>query len=98
MEHAAEERAGLKGEQQLTEMELAGVQHALQSEVLGLKKCLTYAAETGDDQVRRLLTEMADTHHRRIDMMLTLLEGEGDVTKRAKLLLQGQQEEGYGHA
>lgn len=98
MEHAAHELVSRKGEQGLTEMELAGVQHALDSEVLGLKKCLTYAAESGDDQVQRLFTEMADIHHRRIDMMLTLLEGEGDVTKRAKLLLQGQQEGENGHA
>jgi len=98
MEHAAQEAVSRKGEPRLTEMELAHIQHALDSEVLGLKKCLTYAEDSSDDQVRSLLTEMADTHHRRIEMMLTLLEGEGDVTKRAKLLLQGQQEEGYGHA
>lgn len=97
MEHSAEELAGLQGEPRLTELELASVQQLLDGEILGLKKCQTYMEFSQDEQVRQLLAEQADIRHRRIDMMLALLEGEGDVTKRAKLLLQGQQGEEYGH-
>jgi hypothetical protein len=80
--------ASLGGENRLTEMELLSVKHALDSEVLGLKKCLHYAQEVGDEQARHLFREHADIHHRRIDMMLTLLDAPGDITKHAKMLMQ----------
>lgn len=89
MEHTARELASLQGEHRLTAMELMGIQHALDAEVLGLKKCLHYAEEMMDDEARQLLQEHADIHHRRIDLMLSLLDSPGDITKHAKLLLQG---------
>lgn len=99
MEHSSRELAALDGEHRLTEMELLCVNHALQAEMLGLKKCLHYADECGDEQARHLFEEHADIHHRRIDMMLDLLGAEGDVTKAAKLLLQtGQMQGGTLHA
>lgn len=90
MEHNPRELASLSAEHRLTEHELLCVQHALDAEVLGLKKCLHYAQEVGDGDARQLLREHADIHHRRIDMMLALLDapGETDITKQAKLLLQ----------
>lgn len=88
MEHSSREMASLGGEHRLTQMELLSVSHALQAEILGLKKCLHYAEECGDEQARHLMAEHADIHHRRIDMMLNLLGAEGDITKAAKLLLQ----------
>lgn len=99
MEHSSRELASLGGEHRLTEMELLSVKHALDSEVLGLKKCLHYAQEVGDDQARHLFEEHADIHHRRIDMMLALLDAPGDITKHAKLLLQaGRPQGGQQHA
>ncbi|MFZ5813878.1 MAG: hypothetical protein ACOY93_01065 [Bacillota bacterium] len=88
MEHNPRELASLEGEHRLTEPELIFVQHALDAEVLGLKKCLHYAQEVVDEDARQLLREHADIHHRRIDMMLALLDAPGDITKQAKLLLQ----------
>jgi hypothetical protein len=91
MEHNPREMASLSGEHRLTEQELLCIQHALDAEVLGLKKCLHYAQEAGDENARQLFREHADIHHRRIDMMLALLDapGDADITKQAKLLLQG---------
>jgi hypothetical protein len=99
MEHSSRELASLEGENRLTETELLCINHALQAEMLGLKKCLHYAQESGDEQAQHLLNEHADIHHRRIDMMLELLAAEGDITKAAKLLLQtGQAQGGMLHA
>jgi hypothetical protein len=97
MEHSSREMASLQGEHRLTEQELACVRHALDAEVLGLKKCLHYSQEMGDEQARHLLEEHADIHHRRIDMMLSLLDAPGDITKHAKMLLQNGRPQG-GHA
>jgi|GEM_PF-1525974 len=94
MEHSAREVAALGGEHRLTEAELLAVRHGLDSEVLGLKKCLHYAQEVGDGQARELFREFADHHHRRIDMMLALLDAPGDITKQAKLVLQNAQAQG----
>lgn len=98
MEHSARERAALGGEHRLTEAELLAVRHALDSEVLGLKKCLHYAQEVGDDNARQLFREHADIHHRRVDMMLALLDAPGDITKQAKLLLQSSRVQQGGQA
>lgn len=82
----------------LTEMELLGVQHALDAEILGLKKCLHYSQEVADENARHLLREHADIHHRRIDMMLALLDAPGDdITTQAKLLLQTEGMQGGVH-
>jgi hypothetical protein len=99
MEHSARETASLGMEHRLTNMELTSLQHALNAEVLGLKKCLHYAGEVEDEQARHLFEEHADIHHRRIDMMLALLDhpGDGDITKQAKLLLQTAREQGGSH-
>jgi len=97
MEHSSREMASLGGEHRLTEMELQMVSHALDAEVLGLKKCLHYAQEIQDDQARHLLREQADIHHRRVDMMLALLDAPGDITKQAKLLLQTERLQGRNH-
>jgi hypothetical protein len=97
MEHSSREMASLGGEHRLTDMELAFVHHALDAEVLGLKKCLHYAQEEGDEQAQHLFREHADIHHRRIDMMLALLDAPGDITKHAKMLLQNARPMG-GHA
>lgn len=96
MEHNPRELASLGGEHRLTEQELIFFQHALDSEVLGLKKYLHYAEEVGDEDARQLCREHADIHHRRIDLMLALLDAPGDITKQAKLLLQTGG--GYRHA
>jgi len=97
MEHNPRELASLEGEHRLTEQELLYVRHALDAEVLALKKSLHYAQEMADDQARELLREQADIHHRRIDMMIALLDAPGDITKQAKMLLQNRGE-GYRHA
>jgi hypothetical protein len=97
MEHSNRELASLEGEHRLTEMELGCVKHALDAEVLGLKKCLHYAQEVGDENARELFREHADIHHRRIDMMLALLDAPGDITKQAKLLLQTGTMQGGAH-
>jgi hypothetical protein len=97
VEHSQREMANLDMEHRLTEMELAYVKHALDGEVLGLKKCLHYAQEVGDDQARHLFREHADIHHRRIDMMLALLDAPGDITKQAKMLLQYARPYGGDH-
>lgn len=96
MEHSAHELSSLSGEHRLTEMELGCLKHALDAEVLGLKKCLHYAEDVRDESARQLLREHADIHHRRIDMMLALLDAPGDITKQAKLLLQTAHSQGGG--
>lgn len=90
MEHSPRELASLGGEHRLTETELLYLQHGLDAEVLALKKCLHYAQEVGDENARQLFKEHADIHHRRIDMMLALLDAPGDmdITHQAKHLLQ----------
>ena len=75
-------------EHRLTEQELAFVQHALDGELMALKKAHHYAAEMEDDDARQLMHEHADIHHRRLDLLLALLDAPGDITKHAKLLLQ----------
>lgn len=97
MEHNARELANLGQEHRLTEAELMYVRHAMDAEVLGLKKCLHYAQEVGDGDARHLLEEHADIHHRRIDMMLALLDSPGDITKHAKMLLQNARPTGGNH-
>lgn len=94
VEHSAREIASLGGENRLTEEELSCLRHALDSEVLGLKKCLHYANEVGDENARKLFREHANTHHRRVDMMLALMDAPGDITKQAKLLLQTERMQG----
>lgn len=88
MEHSAREMANLGGEHRLAEAELLYVRHAMDLELMGLKKCLHYVEEVTDGQARALLLEHADIHHRRVDMLLALLDSPGDITKQAKLLLQ----------
>ncbi|HWI66515.1 MAG TPA: hypothetical protein VNT75_32195 [Symbiobacteriaceae bacterium] len=83
--------------QRLTDMELLMVQHALDAEVLGLKKCLHYSQEVGDENARQLMREHADIHHRRVDMMLALLDAPGDISTQAKLLLQTEGMQGGNH-
>lgn len=97
MEHSARETANLGGEHRLTEAEFLYVRHALDSEFMGLKKCLHYIEEVTDHQARELLREHADIHHRRVDMLLTLLDSPGDITKQAKLLLQTAALQGGAH-
>jgi len=75
-------------EQRLTDQELTFVQHALDGELMALKKAHHYAAEMEDENARQLMLEHADIHHRRVDMLLALLDAPGDITKHAKLLLQ----------
>lgn len=88
MEYEPDANGGLAGEHRLTEQELTFVQHALDGEILALKKVQHYAAEMEDDNARQLLREHADIHHRRVDLLLGLLDAPGDITKHAKLLLQ----------
>lgn len=97
MDHDNRELQSRQADNRLTEMELGFVQHALDAEVLGLKKCLHYSQEVGDENARQLMREHADIHHRRIDMMLALLDAPGDITKQAKLLLQTGQMQGGAH-
>lgn len=99
MEHHSVHEPGDLPDSRLTEVELLCLRHALDSEVLGLKKCLHYANEVGDENARSLFREHADIHHRRIDMMLALLDAPGNITKQAKLLLQtGHGIGGHAHA
>lgn len=97
MEHNRRELASLGQEHRLTEPELMNVHLALDAEVLGLKKCMHYAEEIGDGDARQLMEEHADIHHRRIDMMLALLDSPGDITKHAKMLLQNARPMGGNH-
>ncbi|MGE5673098.1 MAG: hypothetical protein ACM3XM_04340 [Mycobacterium leprae] len=94
MDRDNQNRAGLQGEHRLTEVELHYLREAMDAEVLHLKKCLHYAQEVQDENARSLFTEHADIHHRRVDMMLALLDSTGDITKHAKLLLQSAGTEG----
>lgn len=89
-------RGNLGGENRLTEQELLHIQQLLDAETLALKKSLEYAAEAQDEDVRDLFQEMADIHHRRVDMMLALLDARGDITQHAKQLLQSEGGD-YGH-
>lgn len=88
MEHSQREIAALGGEHRLTEQELLSLRHALDSEILGVKKSLHYADEIKDEQARQLVRELGDIHHRRVDLMLNLLDAPADITKHAKDLLQ----------
>jgi hypothetical protein len=97
MEHSARELASLEMEDRFTEMELLSLKHALDIEVLGLRKCKHYAAETEDGQAKELLERNSAIHHRRIDMMLLLLDAPGSVTKQAKNLLQTAEWQGGLH-
>lgn len=83
-------------EHRLTEQELLCIQHLLDAETLALKKSLLYADEAQDEGARALFTEMADIHHRRVDMMLALLDAKDDITQHAKQLLQSEGGD-YGH-
>lgn len=94
MEHSKRELAALEGEHRLTEAELLMLEHSLDSEMLGLKKSLHYEAEIKDENARHLLRELADIHHRRFDMLISLLDSPGDITKHAKLLLQTAEMQG----
>lgn len=94
MEFDSQANGNLEGEHRLTIQELSFIRHALDAEMLSLKKARHFAEEMQDENARRLMNEQADIHHRHIDMMLSLLDSPGDITKHAKLLLQ--QEEG-GH-
>jgi hypothetical protein len=80
----------------LTEDELTCMNHLLGAEMIGLKKCLHYAKEVQDHEARDLFRELADIHHRRIDLMLALLDAPpgADITTQAKLLLQTAPSEG----
>lgn len=99
MEHSAQELAGRGRERRLTGAELWHLRHALDAEILGVKKAQQYIEDIEDDEARDLLREHVGIHHRRIDLMLALLDAPADVTKQAKLLLQtGLQEEGTHHA
>jgi len=84
------------GEQRLTEQELLCIQQLLDAETLALKKTLQYADEAEDEDARDLFHELADIHHRRVDMMLALLDAKGDITQHAKQLLQSEGGD-YGH-
>ena len=90
MEYDPNAHGSLAGEHRLTEQELSFVRHGLDAEMLALKKAHHYAREMQDENARQLLQEHADIHHRRIDMMLALLDSPGDITKHAKLLLQNE--------
>lgn len=72
----------------LTESELAHIRHALDAEMMAVKKCVHYAGEIRDHDAQSLLAEHQDIHRRRIEMMLSLLDSKGDITTEAKLLLQ----------
>jgi hypothetical protein len=77
------------GENHLSERELCFLEDALGAEVRGLKKCQEYAEAAQDERTRQLFRELTEIHHRRIDMMLTLLKAPGDATQQAKMILQG---------
>lgn len=97
MEYDSHANGNLAGEHRLTTQELSFVRHALDAEMLSLKKCRHYEEEMEDENARQLLHEQADIHHRHIDLMLSLLDAPGDITKHAKLLLQ-HEGGGYLHA
>lgn len=88
MEYKSQANGNLAGEHRLTTQELSFVQHALDAEMLSLTKAQHYANEMQDENARQLLKEQADIHHRHVDLMLSLLDAPGDITKHAKLLLQ----------
>lgn len=97
MDHDNRQLQSRDRDNRLTEVELIAVRKALDCEVLGLKKCLHYSQEVGDENARQLMREHADIHHRRIDMMLALLDAPGDITTQAKLLLQTEGMQGGAH-
>ena len=88
MDHDALTGSGQAGERRLTEQELTFIGRALDGELLILKKNYEYAEEMTDENARQLMREHADIHHRRVNLLLALLDAPGDITKHAKLLLQ----------
>nr|PZN73395.1 MAG: hypothetical protein DIU55_03465 [Bacillota bacterium] len=88
MDHDGPAGAGPGGGRRLTEQELYFISRALDGELLALQKNGHYAAEMTDENARRLMREHADIHHRRIRLLLALLDAPGDINTHAKLLLQ----------
>lgn len=81
----------------LTEKELFLLTDALGLEAAAVKKYQHYQHELQDERAKQLLAEMIDQHHRRFDMMLSVLQYQEDVSRTAKLLLQDLQTQGGIH-
>jgi rubrerythrin len=81
----------------LTEKELFLLTDALGLEAAAIKKYQHFQAELQDEQAKELLAEFIDRHHRRFDIMLSLLQYQEDVSRTAKLLLQDTQTQGGIH-
>jgi hypothetical protein len=81
----------------LTEKELFLLTDGLGSEAAAIKKLKHYQRELKDENAKSLLAEMIDRHHRRFDIMLSVLQYKDDVTRTAKLLLQDTQTQGGIH-
>ncbi len=88
MEQDGRRAPGRDGGGRLTEQELYFVTRALDAELLALQKNDYYAEEMADENARRLMQEHADIHHRRVRLLLGLLDAPDDITTHAKLLLQ----------
>lgn len=81
----------------LTEKELFLLTDALGLEAAAIKKYQHYQTELKDEQAKKLLGEFIDRHHRRFDIMLSILQYQEDVSRTAKLLLQDTQTQGGIH-
>lgn len=85
--HETDHRAGSHG---LTEMEIAGLSHALDAEALAVRKCMQYAGQCRDQDARMLLLDLAAVHKRHWDQLLELLHADGDPTQAAHRILGPQ--------
>lgn len=85
------EREGHPGanEGRLTEMEMLMLSHALDTESILVKKCLHYAKEAQDENVRRLFEGQAAVHSRHFDQLLALLNTDDEkyITTAAKQII-----------
>lgn len=82
---------------EMTEKELFLLTDALGLEAAAVKKYQHYQHELQDERAKQLLSEMIDQHHRRFDMMLSVLQYQEDVSRTAKLVLQDLQTQGGIH-
>lgn len=57
--------------EQLTQMELLQVRELFGLESLAVKKCLVYARETQDSQLRNLFEDAASLHQTQADHLIT---------------------------
>jgi hypothetical protein len=82
---------------EMTQKELFYLTDALSFEEGAMKKYRHFQQELQDQRAIDLLDEMIDQHHRRFDILCSLLQYQDDVSRHAKQLLQDSQTQGGIH-